>query len=311
MREIKNAVKMYDYDDTITIDVSFNWPNLPLDEIMVDLVGDEVYIDFFYQTEDEITDTNEILAHGRDFAQFEGQLSYDEYVGEVEAILEQAGLLNVSLAASMKEQIDDLIRYVADEDSLFSYSKSGGNHKFSMYSRPIVYKEMSEFKDFEAEAQDFNVVSQNYANQFAKIFFNRANEIDDEIKKQAPLFQDIPSQQLNRLKLPGKAVEIYGRANIEDAGFTSRISNNYRRKFKYSYDFIITINNSMTQEEALLTIAFIKYISENINVLDDIAVEAFYKTFSYSLKERKKAPSTKLIKEGDARVTKTWRIKIK
>ncbi len=100
------------------------------------------------------------------------------------------------------------------------------------------------------------------------------------------------------------AVEIHSRASIKDAGFTSRIDNTYRRKFSYTYDFIVTINNSMTQEEALLAIAFIKYISENIGVLDDIAVEAFYKTFSYSLKERKKATSSKLVKEGK------WKIKI-
>jgi hypothetical protein len=306
MIQIKNAVKMYDYDEMLTIDVSFKWPNLSLEEILVESVGDEVYIEFFYQSKDYITDTDEILAHGRDFAQFENQLSYDQYVAEVEAILEQAGVLNVSLAASMKEQIDDLIQYVADEDSLFSYSKSGGNHKFSIYSRPIVVKEMSEFKQFEAEERSFNSPSlmNSYANEFARIFFNRANEIDDEIKKQVTLFQDIPSQQLNRLKIPGKAVEIHSRASIKDADFTSRINNTYRRKFSYAYDFIVTINSSMTQEEALLTIAFIKYITENIGVLDDIAVEAFYKTFSYSLKESKKAASSKLVKEGK------WKIKI-
>jgi len=307
MIQIKNAVKMHDYDDMLTIDVSFKWPNLPLDKILFESGwSDDVVIEFFYQSEDYITDTDEILAHGRDFAQFENQLSYDQYVAEVEAILEQAGVLNVSLAASMKEQIDDLIQYVADEDSLFSYSKSGGNHKFSIYSRPIVVKEMSEFKQFEAEERSFNSPSlmNSYANEFARIFFNRANEIDDEIKKQVPLFQDIPSQQLNRLKIPGKAVEIHSRASIKDADFTSRINNTYRRKFSYAYDFIVTINSSMTQEEALLTIAFIKYITENIGVLDDIAVEAFYKTFSYSLKESKKAASSKLVKEGK------WKIKI-
>ena len=312
MRDIKNAVKMHDYDDMLTINVSFKWPNLSLEEILVESVGDEVYIEFFYQSKDYeyIIDTDEILEHGRDFAQFENQLSYDEYVGEVEAILEQAGVLNVSLAASMKEQIDDLIQYVADEDSLFSYSKSGGNHKFSIYSRPVVVKEMSEFKGGENMGPDdtdyFNSpnVSNNYADTFAKILFGRMEKIDDEIKRQVPLFQDIPSQQLNRLKIPGKAVEISGRASIKDLGFTSRINNSFRRGFSYAYDFIVTINNSMTQEEALLAIAFIKYISENIDVLDEIALEAFYKTFSYSLKERKKAASSKLVKEGK------WKIKI-
>jgi len=310
MRDIKNAVKMHDYDDMLTINVSFKWPNLPLDEILVDFINDEVYIEFFYQSEEVVTDTDEILAHGRDFAQFENQLSYDQYVAEVEAILEQAGVLNVSLAASMKEQIDDLIQYVDDEDSLFSYSKSGGNHRFSIYSRPVVVKEMSEFKGGENMGPDdtdyFNSpnVSNTYADTFAKILFGRMEKIDDEIKRQVPLFQDIPSQQLNRLKIPGKAVEIHSRASIKELSFTSKINNTYRSKFSYAYDFIVTINNSMTQEEALLTIAFIKYITENIGVLDDIAVEAFYKTFSYSLKERKKAPSSKLVKEGK------WKIKI-
>jgi len=311
MRDIKNAVKMHDYDDMLTIDVSFKWPNLPLDEILFESGwSDDVVIEFFYQSEDYITDTDEILAHGRDFAQFENQLSYDQYVAEVEAILEQAGVLNVSLAASMKEQIDDLIQYVADEDSLFSYSKSGGNHKFSIYSRPVVVKEMSEFKGGENMGPDdtdyFNSpnVSNNYADTFAKILFGRMEKIDDEIKRQVPLFQDIPSQQLNRLKISGKAIEIHSKASIKELSFTSKINNTYRSKFSYAYDFIVTINNSMTQEEALLTIAFIKYISENIGVLDDIALEAFYKTFSYSLKERKKAPSSKLVKEGK------WKIKI-
>jgi hypothetical protein len=165
---------------------------------------------------------------------------------------------------------------------------------------------MSEFKQFEAEERDFNSPSlmNRYANEFARILFLRMEKIDFELIRQIPLFQDIPQQQLNRLKIPGKAVEISGRASIKDLGFTSRVNNSFRRGFSYAYDFIVTINNSMTQEEALLAIAFIKYISENIDVLDEIALEAFYKTFSYSLKESKKAPSSKLVKEGK------WKIKI-
>jgi len=111
--------------------------------------------------------------------------------------------------------------------------------------------------------QKYPNVSNTYANEFARILFSRINEIDDEIKRQTSLFQDIPSQQLNRLKIPGKAVEIHSRASIKELSFTSKINNTYRSKFSYAYDFIVTINNSMTQEEALLTIVFFERKEES------------------------------------------------
>jgi len=77
-----------------------------------------------------------------------------------------------------------------------------------------------------------------------------------------------------------------------------------RQQFQYSYNFTVTIDSSLTDEEIMLSLAFVKYVNDNIEILDDIALEAFNKTFAQSLKEKKKATSSKLIKEGK------WKIKI-
>ena len=159
-------------------------------------------------------------------------------------------------------------------------------------------------KNPRAQESYYNTYSSIFKSKFYDIFFNRADRIDDELKKQIPLFQDIPPRQINRLKLPRSAVLVIPSATINNIGTYGSDGEAMRQQFQYSYEFIVTIDSSLTDEEIMLSLAFVKYMNDNIEILDDIALEAFNKTFAQSLKEKKKATSSKLIKEGK------WKIKI-
>jgi hypothetical protein len=271
--------------------------------VSVEFPGEDVEIEYTYTADETAFDPEQIMRYGRDFIQFEGQVSLEDYTNEIEAILEKAGLIK-PVSNVIQQQISDLVDSIDEDETVFQHVREGRNHKFSTSARPIIYKEISDMKNPSAQESYYNTYSSIFKNKFYDIFFNRADLIDDELKKQIPLFHDIPPRQINRLKLPRSAVLVIPYASINNLGTYGKDEAKMRQQFQYSYDFIVTIDSSLTDEEIMLSLAFVKYMNENIEILDDIALEAFNSTFAKSLKEKKKATSSNLIKEGK------WKIKI-
>ena len=272
-------------------------------DVSIEFSGEDVEIEYVYTADDGIDlDPQQIMRYGRDLIQFEGQVSLEEYTDEIETILEKAGFIKP--VSSAQQQIFDLVDSIDEDESVFQHTREGRNHKFSTSERPIVYKEISDFKNPAAQESYYNTYSGIFINNFYITFFNRARLIDDELKKQIPLFNDIPSSQINRLKLPRSALLLIPYAKINSIGTYRSDGEAIRQQFQYSYNFTITIDSSLTDEEIMLSLAFVRYMNDNIEILDDIALEAFNKTFAQTLKEKKKATSSNLVKEGK------WKIKI-
>jgi hypothetical protein len=304
-RDIEETLNNYDYQNEDSINnTSITWPDMKLNGyVSVEFPGEDVEIEYTYTADETAFDPEQIMRYGRDFIQFEGQVSLEDYTNEIEAILEKAGLIK-PVSNVIQQQISDLVDSIDEDETVFQHVREGRNHKFSTSARPIIYKEISDMKNPSAQESYYNTYSSIFKNKFYDIFFNRADLIDDELKKQIPLFHDIPPRQINRLKLPRSAVLVIPYASINNLGTYGKDEAKMRQQFQYSYDFIVTIDSSLTDEEIMLSLAFVKYMNENIEILDDIALEAFNSTFAKSLKEKKKATSSNLIKEGK------WKIKI-
>jgi len=303
-REIEETLNNYDYENEDSINnTSITWPDMKLNGyVSVEFPGEDVEIEYTYTANDQIDlNPEQIMRYGRDLIRFEEQVSLEDYTNEIEAILEKAGIIK-PVSSGIQQQIVDLVDSIDEDESVFQHERQGSNHKFTTSARPIIYKEISDMKNPRAQESYYNTYSSIFKSKFYDIFFNRADRIDDELKKQIPLFQDIPPQRINRLKLPRSLV--IPSATINNIGTYRSDGEAMRQQFQYSYEFIVTIDSLLTDEEIMLSLAFVKYMNDNIEILDDIALEAFNKTFAQSLKEKKKATSSKLIKEGK------WKIKI-
>jgi len=305
-KEIEQTLNNHDYENEDSINnTDITWPDMKLNgDVSIEFPGEDVEIEYVYTADDQIDlNPEQIMLYGLDFIQFEGQVSLEDYTNEIEAILEKAGIIK-PVSSGIQQQISDLVDSIDEDESVFLHDREGKNHKFSTSARPIVYKEISDMKNPAAQESYYNSYSSKFINNFYIIFFNRAKLIDDELKKQIPLFNDIPSSQINRLKLPRSALLLIPYATINSIGTYRSDGEAMRQQFQYSYNFTVTIDSSLTDEEIMLSLAFVKYMNDNIEILDDIALEAFNKTFAQTLKEKKKATSSNLIKEGK------WKIKI-
>ena len=306
IKQIQNVLRNHDYGDEYSGNTSLRWPNLALQEDNIEVMHKpstgmvEIYMNY---SEDEIESIRDIQSALRDLAQFEGQIDYDDYTREIEWILEKNELLGQAGITSKQEQVQDLIDTL--EDTEFEVEQQSTKKIRFEYVKELMVKNISDYQESIDNSRSLNILQNEFKNQFQFLFSKRAAKAFEEIQKQLPLFNKGEQQQVSGKYLIPRIYEV----NFRMFPTTYGTFDAPRKIYKIGYTFVVTLDTTLSEEEVMASVAFIKEIANNTEILDDLAIQAVNSELAPYLKESKKRNSSKLIKEG-AGNNKIWRIKI-
>lgn len=306
VKQVQNVLRNHDYGDDYSGSTALTWPNLQLqtDGIEVSYKASTGMIEIFISySEDEIESIRDIQSALRDLAQFEGQIDYDDYVKEIEYILEKNEMLGTAGITSKQEQVQDLIDSL--EDTEFEVDEQSPKKVKFEYVKELMVKNTSDYQESIDNSRSLNILQNEFKNQFQYLFSKRAAKAFEEIQKQLPLFNKGEQQQVSAKYLIPKLYDV----NFRMFPTTYGTFDAPRKIYKIGYTFVVTLDTTLSEEEVMISVAFIKEIANNTDILDDLAMQAVNSELSPYLLERKKPASSKLIKEGVGN-NKIWRIKI-
>lgn len=316
--KINQALMDHDYDD-YQGDYSLEWPNMVIDKetsFETNKHNDQYRIFITYNS--EASEKDSMIGDLRDLAEFENKVSFEDFSDEVKYILKNAGLLLASDTFSTpdtKERIDQLVYTIKqqeeDEDFPFEVVKKTLNKVVFSYEKVLFYLNESDLKTSQLSANRYqwpgDIGTEKMVRYFRDIMEDKVSAALDAIEKQEPLFKNIKTKVSPKYILPklySAKYEIF----IKDVSY----GNIQRYKVGIKFKLEITINNTLPDDQLLLSVQFMELLLEEPVAIEQIAAQAAKKALFDSgyLAERKNTHSSKLIKEGMGQ-NKNWRIKIR
>ena len=304
-KQILNVLRNHDYGDEYSGNVALTWPNLQLNPDLIDVTHKsstgmvEIHIGYH---EEDIESARDIQSACNDLVQFENQMDYDGYTREIEWILEKNELLGQAGITSKQEQVQDLIDSL--EDTEFEVDEQSSKKIKFEYVKELMVKNISDYQESIDNTRSLNMLQNEFKNQFQFLFSKRAAKAFEEIQQQLPLFAGVEQQVDAKYLIP----RLYD-VNFRMFPTTYGTFDAPRKIYKIGYTFVVTLDTTLSEEEVMASVAFIKEIANNTETLDELAMQAVNSQLSPYLLESKKRNSSKLIKEG-AGNNKIWRIKI-
>ena len=313
---IRKKLIKHDYDQVYYGNNSLKWPNLMFNPtaIKVDEVfrfaapDDTIRITFSYYLEDAIG-LDRFESYLKDLVDFERNMSLEDYTNEVGARLSNLGLYADSPYSQLKEDIDELYDLVDEESETFSIEQDTNKKTVFSHQKVLLVKEKNEFK----EISSFGIYT-DARNKFKQLFEDRAKNAIEQIQKQLPLFRSIQPEVEPKYLIPKlysaefnvKYIGLPGRAD----GARGDSFGSPQQKLQMAYEFKVIFDKTLTKLEILTSIAFIKEVIKNVEIIDDLAYQALYSSMQQYLVESKKHASkpngNKLLTEEAKRKLMGW-----
>ena len=255
------------------------WPDAELNnENIVALVGNEnVEIQISYVAS-RISSVRRYELLIRDFIQFQDQVDLDDYTEEVKAKLEYLGFL-VNTSDNAFKTYNQLLLDLIKEMDRFEYNEEKSTNKSYDF----------EFKHTITRTGDMNLpleATARVSDEFKVIFDLKAKQYYADAERQTSLFLGKQSTKISKYTFPKLFI-------VTTSGHVDR---DYLSRKAKVFEFLINvkIDKTLSEEELLTTMNFIRNMNQEPEAIEKAANLAFGKVYSAYLNE---VVSTKLLTE--------------
>jgi len=257
---------------------ALDWPDVVLKyEEIEALVGNKnVEIQIPYRV--PISSVRRYESLIRDLIQFQDQVGLDNYTEEVKAKLEYLGFLKGHHDNAFKTY-DELLSDLIEEMDRFEYNEEKSTNTSYDF----------EFKHTITRTGDMNLpleVATRVSDEFKVIFDLKAKQYYADAERQTSLFLGKQSTKTSKYTFPKLFI-------VTTSG---HVDHDYLSRDVKVFEFFINvkINKTLSEEELLTTINFIRNMNQEPEVIEKAANLAFGKVYSAYLNE---VVSTKLLTE--------------
>lgn len=307
-------------DNIPGLDVNFQYPDMDLDDIYIGTYGDYIITDFTYEISSELEYEEDYGVRGLSWLsqKLEDMKTFIQYFDNMKDgaqlfidHLSQYELIKPSARMKYKDQIDQLIRNIEEDEDIDVESK--GNREIFTYSKvPLLVFTFPYSGKFE-NTNKVMYLEQTFESNFQILINNKIDAIQREIKNQMPLFKYIPAARDKSF------VENFFHTNMEprirvysvDAkSSVSQLPIAAGTSSKVRVDFYLKVELDNQSHESIIvnSLALLNAILQNKEMLDDLAMEAFAQAVRESeaeqlvtairmLEESKKQRFKRLLKE--------------
>lgn len=263
------------------LDVSFQYPDMDLNDIYIGTYGDSIITDFTYEVSSELEYEDGHGVNGLSWLrnQLDDMKTFIGYFDNMKDgaqsfidHLTQFGLLQPTARMKYKDQIDELKNSILEDDD-FEYESKGTRDIFTYSKIPFFVFTFPYSGKFE-NTNKIMYLEQTFESNFQILINNKIDQIQREIRNQMPLFKDIPAAASKSF------VENFLNTNMKPRIRVYSIDKgqyNEKNSSKVRVDFYLTveIDNQSDEEKVLNSLALLNGIVQNKEMLDDLAMEAF------------------------------------
>lgn len=272
------------------------YPDLQFDtdSFTVTEEGDYFSFNFVYLNQTEIP-ADEVSSVIRDMKTFIDKVSYQDYVAEIRAILQDkdVGILErQNDADSFKDKLEELDHVI---ENVFTVQSGGPSKRVYTYTFNIrIFPTNSITKPCEEFLKQPEAIEPLFVQQFERIFNQKAKQDFLDSLRQIPLFKNMsPSDQKEVFQSLPQMYSILFGINKNKNRYDTPVLN-YVPQMMLN----VTILKTFSESELLPSVAFLKAVAKDPEIVEQAAYEAFNMVAKRCLVESKKHPSSKLIKEG-------------
>lgn len=307
-------------DNIPGLDINFQYPDMDLEDIYIGNYGDNIITNFSYEISSELEYEEDYGVRGLswlgqkldDFKTFieyfdnmkDGAQSFIDHLSQYE-------LIKPSARMKYKDQIDQLIRNIEEDEDIDVESK--GNREIFTYSKvPLLVFTFPYSGKFE-NTYKVMAIEQSFESIFHLRINNQIDAIQRQIKNQMPLFKDIPAARdkdfvenffYTNMRPTLKVYSVEEKSAVSQLPKAAGVSSKVRVDFYLN----VELDNQSHEERIVNSLALLNAILQNKEMLDNLVVDSFnqairendaqdFVTATRMLEETKKQKFKRLLKE--------------